>query len=99
MYRLNGQVVAARSIFVDAKSHRAWLGIDAPIPGYMTTEYDRDFAICEALVAEAAKAAAQRFFTDIEAAKADRAGPAYEGFRRLGFKPINNRKKFTLKLA
>lgn len=88
-----GALVAARSMFLDTDG-RAWLGIDAPVPGIMTNRYDRDFALIAALVAKGLAEGARAFYTDIELPNADLAGPAYDGFRALGFRPSYLRRHY-----
>ncbi len=80
----SGGIVACRSMFVD-ESACAWFGIDAPVPGIITGRYDRDLQLCVAMVEEGVGKGVSRFVADIERPAEDRAGPAYDGFRSLGF--------------
>ena len=80
--RADGQVVMARSAFVDGDW--AWLGVDAPIPGVMAACFDDDLVVSAALLLAAARLGAQHFVTDIEAASNDRRGPGYDCWRDLG---------------
>jgi len=91
--RENGSIVAARSMFVD-HDNQAWLGIDAPVPGIMTPNYNHDLAICTAMVQDGIQRGVQQFVADIEKPSPDRIGPAYEGFQNLGFKVTYLRHNF-----
>lgn len=82
--REQGAIAAARSMFADEEG-RAWSGIDAPVPGIMTDRFDRDLALCAAMVEASWQAGAREFVTWIEKPSPEHTGPAYEGFARLGF--------------
>ncbi|MFN7924877.1 MAG: hypothetical protein U0Q16_32560 [Bryobacteraceae bacterium] len=79
-----GAIVAARSMFIDGEQ-RAWWGIDAPVPGIMTDRFDRDFALCAAMLDAGWVEGAREFVSWIEKPNPSRTGPAYEGFAKLGF--------------
>lgn len=85
----NEQILAARSLYRHENS--AWLGIDAPIPGLMTGDFEPDARLCETMVREGLAAGIQDFFADIEAPSARRDSPAYAHFARLGFAPVYHR--------
>ncbi|MSV27799.1 MAG: hypothetical protein EXQ52_03520 [Bryobacterales bacterium] len=82
--REQGVIAACRSMFVD-ESDCAWFGIDAPVPGIMTGRYDCDLQLCAAMVEEGLGRGVSRFVADIERPAEDRTGPAYDGFRSVGF--------------
>jgi hypothetical protein len=63
----------------------AWLGMDGPVPGIGTDDYEPDAALCEFIVADGLVRGARSFITDIEVTSAQQATPAYESFARLGF--------------
>jgi hypothetical protein len=63
----------------------AWLGMDGPVPGLMSDDYEPDAALCARMVADGLVAGASRFIADIEAPSEAMDTPAYEHFGRLGF--------------
>ena len=65
---------------------RAWLGMDGPVPGLMTGDYEPDAAICAAIVADGLARGVRMFAADIEAPSNELDTPAYEYFGRLGFR-------------
>ena len=87
--RPDGQVVMARSAFVDGDW--AWLGIDAPIPGVMAPCFADDHAVSAALLLELERRGVEHVVTDIEAPSADRNGPADHSWSDLGFRPAYRR--------
>ncbi len=80
-----GEIVAARAMFINLDG-MAWLGMDGPVPGVMTGDYEPDAALCTAIVADGLARGAQVFHTDIEAPSAEMDTPPYEYFGRLGFR-------------
>jgi len=78
------QIVAARGMFVGADG-AAWLGMDGPVPGLGTTDYEPDAVLCEVIVRDGVARGARMFVTDIEAPSEGQDTPAYEYFGRLGF--------------
>jgi hypothetical protein len=82
--REDGQIVAARTMFIGADGY-AWLGMDGPVPGLGTQDYEPDAAICAAIVADGLQRGARRFLADIEAPSAAMDTPAYANFAALGF--------------
>ena len=84
LVRKGGEVVAARSMHVD-ETGRAWLGIDAPVPGIRTDHYEPDAAACAFILADGLARGVRLFLADIEAPSPEQDTPAYEHFARLGF--------------
>jgi hypothetical protein len=82
--REDGAVVGARGMHIGADG-TAWLGMDGPVPGVTTDDYEPDAALCAFIVADGLVNGARRFIADIELPSAEQATPAYETFRRLGF--------------
>ena len=82
--RADGEIVAARAMHIGPDG-TAWLGMDGPVPGVMTHDYEPDAAICAGIVADGLVAGARRFMADIEAPSEAMDTPAYEHFGRLGF--------------
>jgi len=82
--REDGEIVAARGMHISLDG-TAWLGMDGPVPGLMTDDYEPDAAICSRIVADGLVAGARRFIADIEAPSDAMDTPAYEYFGRLGF--------------
>jgi hypothetical protein len=80
-----GRLVAARSCYVPPGGGLAFVGIDAPVPGVMTTDYEPDARLCETIVADGLANGASGFIADIEAPSAAHDTPAYEYFGGLGF--------------
>jgi hypothetical protein len=79
-----GAIVAARGMWIGAGGI-AWLGMDGPVPGVMTRNYEPDAALCAAIVADGLRRGARGFVADIEAPSDARDTPAYDYFGRLGF--------------
>jgi hypothetical protein len=63
----------------------AWLGMDAPVPGITTEDYEPDAALCSHIVTDALKHGARGFIADVEAPSPAMDTPAYEHFSKLGF--------------
>jgi len=82
--REDGIVVAARGMYIGTDGI-AWLGMDGPVPGVTTEDYEPDAALCAYIVADGIANGAVRFIADIELPSADQATPAYESFGPLGF--------------
>ena len=82
--REGGEIVAARGMFVCA-NRIAWLGMDGPVPGVMTDDYEPDAALCEAIVADGLVRGVRMFIADIEAPSPAMDTPAYDYFGWLGF--------------
>src|SRR2546423_11772154 len=61
--REDGEILAARAMHVDDAGF-AWLGMDGPVPGVMTDDYEPDAAICARIVADGPAAGARLFLTD-----------------------------------
>ena len=79
-----GQVVAARGMYIGI-DRTAWLGMDGPVPGITTDDYEPDAAVCATIVQDGLALGAKRFIADIEAPSPTMDTPAYEHFARLGF--------------
>lgn len=82
--REGGRIVAARGMFIGLDGI-AWMGMDAPVPGLMTDDYEPDASLCAAMVTHGLERGARAFIADIEAPSAAMDTPAYEYFGRLGF--------------
>ncbi len=82
--REDGRVVAARGMYAGPNG-TAWLGMDGPVPGLWTDDFDPDAAILEAIVRDGLALGMRRFIADIEAPSPDATGPAYDVFASLGF--------------
>jgi hypothetical protein len=81
----DGKVVMARSLYF--QNGWAWLGIDAPVPGWTPANcYDDDLAVCAKLLTTAHhEAGITSFVSDVEAPNKDQSGPDYDKWRKLGF--------------
>lgn len=83
--RENGEIVAARGMFIGPDG-AAWLGMDAPVPGVMTDDYEPDAALCAFIVADGLQRGATSFLADIELPSPELDTPAYGYFAGLGFR-------------
>jgi len=79
-----GELVGARGMYIGSDGI-AWLGMDGPVPGVMTHDYELDAALCAFIVEDGLARGARSFIADIELPSPDQATPAYENFARLGF--------------
>jgi len=79
-----GELVGARGMYIGSDGI-AWLGMDGPVPGVMTDDYELDAALCAFIVEDGLARGARSFIADIELPSSDQATPAYENFARLGF--------------
>ena len=93
LVREGGRIAAVRTLFIDDERN-AWFGIEAPVPGIMTPNYGPDLALCEAMVRHGLRLGVRRFGADIEKPSPERLGPAYDGFRALGFSVPYRRRNF-----
>jgi len=83
--RENDAVVAARGMFIGPDG-AAWLGMDGPVPGVMTDDYELDAALCAYIVADGLIRGATSFLADIELPSPALDTPAYGTFAGLGFR-------------
>jgi hypothetical protein len=79
-----GAVVAARGMFIGPDG-LAWLGMEGPVPGIATDDYEPDAMLCARIVADGLAVGARGFLADIEAPSEALDTPAYATFARLGF--------------
>lgn len=63
--RKNGSICAVRSFFM-TPDRWVWSGVEAPVPGIMTTNYTPDFVIWEHAIAQLNTAGARHYVADIE---------------------------------
>jgi hypothetical protein len=94
--REGGEIVAARGMHIGPDS-TAWLGMDGPVPGVTTDDYEPDAALCAFIVSDGLVRGARTFIADIEAASDQQATPAYQSFGRLGFTRPYLRTHWTLR--
>src|SRR5204863_356337 len=83
--REEGTIVAARTMFIGGDGF-AWWGMDGPVPGLMTDDYEPDAALCEFMVRDGLEMGVRCFLADIEVPSDAMDTPAYEYFGRLGFR-------------
>jgi hypothetical protein len=83
--REDGELVAARGMYIGSDG-MAWLGMDGPVPGVMTDDYEPDAALLARMVEDGLANGARAFLSDIEAPSRAMDTPAYETFARLGFR-------------
>jgi hypothetical protein len=81
----DGKVVMARSLYF--QNGWAWLGIDAPVPGWTPADcHHDDLAVCAKLLMTALhEAGIASFVSDVEAPNVDQSGPDYDKWKTLGF--------------
>jgi hypothetical protein len=84
VYRDGGEIVASRGMFIGPDG-ATWLGMDGPVPGVMTDDYEPDGALCTLMVADGLANGARSFLADIELPSPDMDTPAYRYFGELGF--------------
>jgi hypothetical protein len=89
-------IIAVRSIFI-GKDKMAFWGIEAPIPGLMTTDFSMDFALAQHIVQEGLRMGVKGFTGDIELVSDTMNTPAYTNFKSLGFSIPYRRKIYKLK--
>jgi hypothetical protein len=82
--REHGEIVAARGMYVGGDGI-AWLGMDGPVPGIMTQDFEPDAAICARMVADGPALGAHTMISDIEQPSAGLDTPSYAYFGTLGF--------------
>lgn len=82
--REHDEIVAARTMYAGDDGY-AWLGMDAPVPGLMTPDFEPDLQICHAIVSDGLGLGVKRFLADIEAPSDALDTPAYANFAELGF--------------
>src|SRR2546426_5737128 len=79
-----GELVGARAMYIGSDG-AAWLGMDGPVPGVTTDDYEPDAALCAFIVEDGLARGARSFIADIELPSPEQATPPYENFGRLGF--------------
>ncbi len=82
--REDGEIVGARGMHIDAGG-LAWMGMDGPVPGLRTHDFEPDIALCTVMVSDGLALGATGFLSDIEARSGQRDTPSYDYFARLGF--------------
>jgi hypothetical protein len=83
--REDGEIVAARTMFIGPDRY-AWWGMDGPVPGLGTDDYEPDAVLCEFMLRDGLELGVRCFLADIEAASEAMDTPAYSYFTRLGFR-------------
>jgi hypothetical protein len=89
-----GEIVAARGMYI-GQDRIAWLGIDAPVPGITSGDYEPDAALCARIVSDGLARGANAFIADIEAPTPLMDTPAYRHFSALGFRRPYVRTHYT----
>jgi hypothetical protein len=82
--REEGRLAGARGMYIGPDG-MAWWGMDGPVPGVMTEDWEPDAALCAFMVEDGLACGARGFIADIEAPSAAMDTPAYGYFSRLGF--------------
>jgi hypothetical protein len=81
--REGGEIVAARGMHIGPDG-TAWLGMDGPVPGITTDDYEPDAALCTFIVSDGLVRGARSFIADIEASSAEQATLPTRASRGLG---------------
>jgi hypothetical protein len=92
--REEGEVVGARGMYI-GEGGTAWLGMDGPVPGLMTDDYEIDAALCAHMVEDGLRRGAAGFIADIEVSSPAMETPAYACFAELGFRLPYSRTHFA----
>jgi hypothetical protein len=95
LVREGGDIVAARGMYVTPE-RVAWTGMDGPVPGLSTQDFEPDEALWERMVADGLAAGARMLTADIEAPSPTFDTPAYHYFARLGFRRPYSRTHWRL---
>jgi hypothetical protein len=80
----DNKIIACRSYFI-TKDKTVFSGVDAPVPGVMTSEHAADFAIWRKAIRDCLEEGAVLFVADIELPDKEKNKEAYDGFKQLGF--------------
>ena len=83
--REQGEIVGARAMFIGTDGF-AWWGIDGPVPGLGTDDYEPDAALCEYMLRDGLDLGVRCFLADIEVPAEEMDTPAYGYFGELGFR-------------
>ncbi len=80
-----GRIVAVRSWYI-TPGKWAWSGVEAPVPGIMTQQYQQDFLLWEHAINELKEKDVKYYVADIERIDDSKDLPSYEVFtRHFGF--------------
>lgn len=85
MLRHERHLLAIRSQFITTDG-TAWWGVEAPVPGFMTSRYDWDYHLCGEMIADGLRLGVKRFAGEIESATPKRDHEGYRNYAALGFK-------------
>jgi hypothetical protein len=85
LVREGGKIVAARGMYLTPE-RVAWVGMDGPVPGLWTQDFEPDAALWQRIVSDGLTAGAGMFIADIEAPSPTVDTPAYNYFAALGFR-------------
>lgn len=80
----DGKIIACRGFFMTPQK-TIFSGVEAPVPGVMTTDCNPDFAIWRRAIQDGLNEGAILFVADIEKPDKEKNKAAYDGFRHLGF--------------
>jgi hypothetical protein len=80
----DNKVIACRSFFVTPQK-TVFSGVDAPVPGVMTSDCGPDFTIWKRAIHDCLQEGTLLFVADIELPDKEKNKAAYEGFKQLGF--------------
>lgn len=89
------KIKAVRSAFI--KDKFAWLGVDAPVPGIMTNDFEPDYFLSAKITDECIKLGAEIISTVIEKPSAIQDTKAYYYWDKLGYKIAYYRKNYSIK--
>lgn len=95
--RENKKIIEVRSMY--QKDGFAWIGVDAPVPGLMTNDFEADYVLMHAMIRKGLSVGVKHFVTDIEKPDDYQKLDSYKYFRELDFDVEYRRKVFSLRLS
>ncbi len=91
--RKEGKIVAVRSMRVNT-DRTAYFCIEAPVPGFMTDDFEPDYLICRRLIEIGLAEGVEMFTADIEKPSLALDGEVYEFWYALGFEVAYEKRSF-----
>ncbi|MBS1515772.1 MAG: hypothetical protein JSS63_12115 [Bacteroidetes bacterium] len=95
MLKEDGVIKAVRTAYINGGT--AWLGIDAPVPGIMTQDFEPDYILSAKITEDCLKKGAGMIVTVIEKPSMVQDSKAYYYWDKLGFKIAYYRKNYCPK--
>lgn len=95
MLKEGSKIKAVRTAFI--KDKYAWLGIDTPVPGIMTNDFEPDYFLSARITDDCIKRGAENICSVIEKTSAIQDTKAYYYWDKLGYIIAYYRKNYSLK--